>query len=105
MLHSNGMVKITDFGECARVCVSSSDETFRRAGLAKFSQQLKVDPWTKQKVYGYSGARFEGGTPLYFSPEQRWLTGELKGKSCDEVDKVKKDYELTPATADLFRRR
>ena len=89
------------------MCLSSADKTSRHAGLAKFSGQLKTDPWTKQKVEDYEkllGARFEGGTPLYFSPQQRWLTDQLKGKSRDEADKLKQDYELTPATAD-FRRR
>ena len=75
---------------------------FSRAGLAKFSHQIERDPWTGQEVDGLA-AHFEGGTPLYFGPEQRWLTGMLKGKSRDEVDKLKHEWQLTPATSDLLQ--
>ena len=74
MLHSDGMVKITDFG--AFVCCARSwggkggggrsvRDARSRAGLAKFSHQIERDPWTEDEVYGgLLAAHFEGGTPL-----------------------------------------
>ena len=90
MLHSDGVCKIIDFG------------------LAGFSRWSDEDPWLasagKQRVLC---ARVEGGTPLYFSPEQEGLFEQLKDESLTELAraaiKARASSRITPATSDLFQ--
>ena len=74
----------------------------RVAGLARFSQTNEVDPWTN-KVQMILCARFEGGTKMYFSPEQHGLWASLDKKRRDEVERIKAEKPLTAATSDLFQ--
>ena len=71
-------------------------------GLAGFSQVMEKDPWTERNYYGLA-ARFAGGTPMYFSPEQHWVRKELEHKTKDEMRPLKEKWQLTPATSDLFQ--
>ena len=76
-------------------------------GLAAFSRKLNKDPWNETKQLGGKGqlcARLEGGSIVYFSPEQAWLCGELeKVRTEDEYWALKNRWQITPATSDLYQ--
>ena len=80
-----------------------------RAAFAAFSCMIDHDPWTLEDKMDTKGeptqlsARFEGGTPIYFSPEQHEIKARLAA-STDRADykHIKETLVITPATSDLY---
>ena len=123
MLCKNGLVKVTDFGECERDKIKmhttshERDSTMTRhdpsivrcplAGLAAFSNRIDVCPWTQaQPEGGQLSAQLVGGSAMYFSPEQVWLKSKLGTVKHDDEEayfEIKRHWILTPCISDLFQ--
>ena len=80
-------------------------------GLAAFSQKRDEDPWTGEakadkhgNPFGVLCAQFEGGTPEYFSPQQRLIVAELDKVRGEEARReFSERWLLTAPTSDLYQ--